>query len=194
MPEATALRAVLSCAGGIGAAARNREGANFFFKGGPSENCRSPTLLVLFHGLEGSSRSHSSKVFANFARERGFAFAVPHSCGCSGELNLGPRAYHSGDFEEIGWIFRPPAYTPACWTSRVGFTWRLTFVLAWFIRWTLHWSQTLLKRACGYRRRCQQANCLVGLATSPAPIRYKIRSILCPMGADYMPILWLFWQ
>ena len=105
MPEATALRAVLSCAGGIGAAARNREGA-IFFKGGPSENCRSPTLLVLFHGLEESSRSHSSKVFANFARERGFAFAVPHSRGCSGELNLGFRAYHSGDFEEIGWILQ----------------------------------------------------------------------------------------
>ncbi len=32
------------------------------------------------------------------------AFAVPHFRGCSGELNLAPRAYHSGDFEEIGWI------------------------------------------------------------------------------------------
>ena len=29
---------------------------------------------------------------------------VPHFRGCSGELNLAPRAYHSGDFEEIGWI------------------------------------------------------------------------------------------
>ena len=24
--------------------------------------------------------------------------------GCGGELNRGPRAYHSGDYEEIGWI------------------------------------------------------------------------------------------
>jgi predicted alpha/beta-fold hydrolase len=31
-------------------------------------------------------------------------FVVPHFRGCSGELNLGPRAYHSGDFEEIAWI------------------------------------------------------------------------------------------
>ena len=105
MPEATALRAVLSSAGGMGSAARSREGANFF-KEGPSENCRSSTLLVLFHGLEGSSRSHYSEAFADFARERGFAFAVPHFRGCSGELNLGPRAYHSGDFEEIGWILQ----------------------------------------------------------------------------------------
>jgi len=31
-------------------------------------------------------------------------YVVPHFRGCSGELNLGPRAYHSGDFEEVGWI------------------------------------------------------------------------------------------
>jgi predicted alpha/beta-fold hydrolase len=61
-------------------------------------------LLVLFHGLEGSSRSHYAQAFADFARERGLAFAVPHFRGCSGELNPGPRAYHSGDHEEIGWI------------------------------------------------------------------------------------------
>jgi predicted alpha/beta-fold hydrolase len=61
-------------------------------------------LLVLFHGLEGSSRSHYAEAFADFAAERGLAFAVPHFRGCSGELNHGPRAYHSGDYEEIGWI------------------------------------------------------------------------------------------
>ncbi len=61
-------------------------------------------LLVLFHGLEGSSSSHYAEAFADFARERGFAFAVPHFRGCSGEINRAPRAYHSGDFEEIGWV------------------------------------------------------------------------------------------
>jgi len=64
----------------------------------------SSTLLVMFHGLEGSSASHYAEAFADFAGTRGFAFAVPHFRGCSGELNHGPRAYHSGDFEEIGWI------------------------------------------------------------------------------------------
>ena len=63
-----------------------------------------PPLLVLFHGLEGSSRSHYAEAFAAFAAARGWAFAVPHFRGCSGELNRGPRAYHSGDYEEIGWI------------------------------------------------------------------------------------------
>jgi uncharacterized protein len=61
-------------------------------------------LLVLFHGLEGSSRSHYAEAFADFARERGLAYVVPHFRGCSGELNHAPRAYHSGDHEEIGWI------------------------------------------------------------------------------------------
>ncbi len=65
-----------------------------------------PPLLVLFHGLEGSSSSHYAQAFADFARERVIQFAVAHFRGCSGELNQGPRAYHSGDFEEIDWILR----------------------------------------------------------------------------------------
>jgi predicted alpha/beta-fold hydrolase len=63
-----------------------------------------PHLLVLFHGLEGSSSSHYALAFARQARRYGLDFVVPHFRGCSGELNLAPRAYHSGDFEEIGWI------------------------------------------------------------------------------------------
>jgi uncharacterized protein len=63
-------------------------------------------MLVLFHGLEGSSESHYAQAFAQWAREKGLPFAVPHFRGCSGEINLQPRAYHSGDFEEIDWILR----------------------------------------------------------------------------------------
>jgi predicted alpha/beta-fold hydrolase len=29
---------------------------------------------------------------------------VPHFRGCSGEINWAPRAYHSGDYEEVGWM------------------------------------------------------------------------------------------
>jgi len=61
-------------------------------------------LLVMFHGLEGSSRSHYALAFADLAREQGMRFVVPHFRGCSGEMNRAPRAYHSGDHEEIGWI------------------------------------------------------------------------------------------
>lgn len=61
-------------------------------------------MLVLFHGLEGSSQSHYSQAFAGWAQRAGWHFALPHFRGCSGELNLAPRAYHSGDFEEVGWL------------------------------------------------------------------------------------------
>ncbi|MEZ5702344.1 MAG: alpha/beta fold hydrolase [Burkholderiaceae bacterium] len=63
-------------------------------------------LLVLFHGLEGSSSSQYAVAFADMARRHGVAMAVPHFRGCSGELNRAPRAYHSGDFEEIDWMLK----------------------------------------------------------------------------------------
>ena len=63
-------------------------------------------LLVLFHGLEGSSSSHYAQAFAQEAQLRGWHIAVPHFRGCSGEINWAPRAYHSGDFEEVDWMLR----------------------------------------------------------------------------------------
>jgi predicted alpha/beta-fold hydrolase len=60
--------------------------------------------LVLFHGLEGSSASRYAVAFARAARAHGWRFTVPHFRGCSGTPNLAPRAYHSGDFEELGWM------------------------------------------------------------------------------------------
>jgi predicted alpha/beta-fold hydrolase len=71
---------------------------------GAGLGCEQRPLLVLFHGLEGSSASHYAQAYAHWAREHGWDFVVPHFRGCSGELNLAPRAYHSGDHEEIGWM------------------------------------------------------------------------------------------
>jgi uncharacterized protein len=71
----------------------------------PGRNATAP-LLVLFHGLEGSSRSHYARAFAAHATQQGWAFAVAHFRGCSGELNWAPRAYHSGDYAEVDWILR----------------------------------------------------------------------------------------
>ena len=61
-------------------------------------------LLVLFHGLEGSSQSHYAHALACVARARHWRYAVAHFRGCSGEINLAPRAYHSGDHVEIQWF------------------------------------------------------------------------------------------
>ncbi len=63
-------------------------------------------LLVLFHGLEGSARSHYALALMRAAMARGWRGAVPHFRGCSGEPNRLPRAYHSGDSAEIDWLLR----------------------------------------------------------------------------------------
>jgi predicted alpha/beta-fold hydrolase len=63
-------------------------------------------LVALFHGLEGSSNSHYASALARELTRRRWRGAVPHFRGCSGEPNRLPRAYHSGDAEEIGWILR----------------------------------------------------------------------------------------
>jgi predicted alpha/beta-fold hydrolase len=64
-----------------------------------------PTV-VLFHGLEGSRHSHYARAFACVARARGWRLALPHFRGCSGEINLAPRAYHSGDSAEIEFLLQ----------------------------------------------------------------------------------------
>lgn len=63
-------------------------------------------LLVLFHGLEGCSRSHYALSLMSLIEQRGWAGVVPHFRGCSGEINRLARAYHSGDSLEIDWILR----------------------------------------------------------------------------------------
>ena len=77
-------------------------------------NAAKRPLLVLFHGLEGSSKSGYAQAFACLARAQGWSYAVPHFRGCSGELNLAPRAYHSGDFEEVEWILQRMAERRRC--------------------------------------------------------------------------------
>jgi uncharacterized protein len=63
-------------------------------------------LVVLFHGLEGSSRSQYALNLMAAVRERGMRGVVVHFRGCSGEPNRLARAYHSGDAQEIDWILR----------------------------------------------------------------------------------------
>lgn len=63
-------------------------------------------MLVMFHGLEGSSASHYAQAFAEWAAEHDIHWVMPHFRGCSGEINHAPRAYHSGDHQEIDWVLR----------------------------------------------------------------------------------------
>ena len=55
-------------------------------------------MLVVFHGLEALHAATTVRHLLKVAQERGWACALPHFRGCSGELNHAPRAYHSGDY------------------------------------------------------------------------------------------------
>ena len=63
-------------------------------------------LVVLFHGLEGGSRSQYARALMAATLKRGWHGVVVHFRGCGGELNRLPRAYHSGDSGEIDWILQ----------------------------------------------------------------------------------------
>ncbi len=69
-------------------------------------------LLLMFHGLEGSSSSHYARAMLAHLASLGWSGVVPHFRGCSGELNRAPRFYHSGDADEIDWILRRMARHP----------------------------------------------------------------------------------
>jgi len=63
-------------------------------------------LVTLFHGLEGNSNSHYAISLMRALSAIGWGGVVVHFRGCSGEINRLPRAYHSGDTEEIDWVLQ----------------------------------------------------------------------------------------
>lgn len=63
-------------------------------------------LVVLFHGLEGSSRSHYAIELMKTVQARGWHGVVVHFRGCGGIVNTAPVFYHSGDSAEIGFVLQ----------------------------------------------------------------------------------------
>jgi predicted alpha/beta-fold hydrolase len=61
-------------------------------------------LVILFHGLEGGSRSHYAAAIMAALAARVWRGVVPHWRGCGGGPNRLPRAYHSGDHAEVDWM------------------------------------------------------------------------------------------
>ncbi len=89
-------------------------------------------LVVLFHGLEGNSRSHYARALMTAVRDAGWRGVVVHFRGCSGELNRLPRAYHSGDSAEINWILsRLKHGSPAAPLFAVGMSLGGNALLKW---------------------------------------------------------------
>ena len=58
-------------------------------------------VVVLFHGLEGSSDSRYARDLMNTVKQNKWNGVVAHFRGTSGEQNRLPRAYFAGDSEEI---------------------------------------------------------------------------------------------
>jgi predicted alpha/beta-fold hydrolase len=70
------------------------------------EGASGAPVVVLFHGLEGSSNSHYARDLMAHALAHRWRGVVAHFRGCSGEDNRLPRAYFAGDSEEIELILR----------------------------------------------------------------------------------------
>lgn len=60
---------------------------------------RDAPVVVLFHGLEGSSQSHYAIELMRFVQQRGWHGVVAHFRSCGGITSK--RLYHSGDTREI---------------------------------------------------------------------------------------------
>jgi len=61
-------------------------------------------LVVILHGLEGSSGSHYARGLLLEAAALGWRAVVFHFRSCSGELNRGPRLYHAGETSDLDWV------------------------------------------------------------------------------------------
>jgi uncharacterized protein len=89
-------------------------------------------LVVLFHGLEGSSQSHYALGLMGHASQEGWRGVVVNFRGCSGEANRLPRSYHSGDSAEIDWILRRvKEQNPYCNLYVVGVSLGGNMLLKW---------------------------------------------------------------
>jgi len=61
-------------------------------------------LILILHGLEGSSRSHYVSGLVRETDRLGVRAVVLNFRSCSGEMNRAPSLYHSGDTTDLAWV------------------------------------------------------------------------------------------
>lgn len=54
-------------------------------------------VVIVFHGLEGSVNSHYARHLIDRLKSDGYIIALMHFRGCSHEMNMTSKAYHSGE-------------------------------------------------------------------------------------------------
>jgi hypothetical protein len=80
-------------------------------------------LLIVLHGLEGSSRASYVRGLTATARAAGLASCAMNFRGCSGEVNRLPRFYHSGETGDLAMLVdRLVAEQPGRSIGLVGFS------------------------------------------------------------------------
>jgi uncharacterized protein len=93
---------------------------------------RGAPLVVLLHGLEGSSRSHYASGLLRELEEIGWRGLVMNFRSCGGEVNRLRRMYHSGDTEDLEFVItRLTAREPGLRLGLVGVSLGGNVALKW---------------------------------------------------------------
>ena len=94
-------------------------------------NASGPIVIIL-HGLEGSSRSHYARGMLTSLPQHGMRAVLMHFRGCSGEPNRLARAYHSGDTGDIDFLVRTlKAREPNTPLAAIGYSLGGNALLKW---------------------------------------------------------------
>ena len=89
-------------------------------------------LVVILHGLEGSSRSHYAAGLLRELAQVGWRGLVVNFRGCSGEINRSRRMYHSGDTADLDFVLgRLAAREPQLRLGLVGVSLGGNVALKW---------------------------------------------------------------
>ncbi|MDH3379111.1 MAG: hydrolase [Gammaproteobacteria bacterium] len=93
---------------------------------------RGHDLILVFHGLEGSSQSPYVRGLCRTAATHGVECAVIHFRGCSGEPNRLARSYHAGDTGDLESVLdRLEQRNPRRKISAVGYSLGGNVLLKW---------------------------------------------------------------
>lgn len=89
-------------------------------------------LVILLHGLAGSSQSNYIKGLQPILLQQGFRSVALNFRGCSGEFNRTSRCYHSGETGDIDFLYRTLRQRePNTLMSAIGFSLGGNVLLKW---------------------------------------------------------------
>jgi len=87
-------------------------------------------VVVIFHGLEGSSHRYYVRKLGKKLFDTGMHVVAVNLRSCSGEMNNQPRFYHSGETEDAGTILRwVTTYFPSSVQFAAGFSLGASIIL-----------------------------------------------------------------